>query len=146
MMELPFVAIKLLLALIFLALIPIIFYRGKFRGLFARHEIAFLIALTMLLICYAFAVKMGEVTVITACVFPIAFYTLANWYVRRKITLNETIFVVSASVVFSFAQYIPGIIRLICLFVSLILFAVPLIRFAKTSNRKSCFSLFFSFV
>mgnify|MGYP003439754360 FL=1 len=137
MMELPFVAIKLLFALIFLALIPIIFYRGKFRGLFARHEIAFLIAFAMLLICYAFAVKMGEVTVITACVFPMAFYALANWYVRRKITLNETIFVVSASVVFSFAQYIPGIIRLICLFVSLILFAVPLIRFAKTSNRKS---------
>lgn len=137
MMELPFVAIKLLLALIFLALIPIIFYHGKLRGLFARHEIAFLIAFAMLLICYAFAVKMGEVTVITACVFPMAFYALANWYVRRKITLNETIFVVSASVVFSFAQYIPGIIRLICLFVSLILFAVPLIRFAKTSNRKS---------
>lgn len=137
MMELPFVAIKLLLALIFLALIPIIFYRGKLRGLFARHEIAFLIAFAMLLICYAFAVKMGEVTVITACVFPMAFYALANWYYGRKITLNETIFVVSASVVFSFAQYIPGIIRLICLFVSLILFAVPLIRFAKTSNRKS---------
>ncbi len=137
MMELPFVAIKLLLALIFLALIPIIFYRGRLRGLFARHEIVFLIAFAMLLICYAFAVKMGEVTVISACVFPIAFYVLANWYVRRKITLNETIFVVSASVVFSFAQYIPGIIRLICLFVSLILFAVPLIRFAKTSNRKS---------
>lgn len=137
MMELPFVAIKLLLALIFLALIPIIFYRGKLRALFARHEIVFLIAFAMLLICYAFAVKMGEVTVITACVFPMAFYALANWYVRRKITLNETIFVVSASVVFSFAQYIPGIIRLICLFVSLILFSVPLIRFAKTSNRKS---------
>lgn len=137
MMELPFVAIKLLLALIFFALIPIIFYRGKLRGLFARHEIAFLIALTMLIVCYAFALSVGEVTVIMACLFPIAFYTLANWYVRRKITLNETIFVVSASVVFSFAQYIPGIIRLICLFVSLILFAVPLIRFAKTSNRKS---------
>lgn len=141
MMELPFVAIKLLLALIFLALIPIIFYRGKLRGLFARHEIAFLIAFAMLLICYAFAVKMGEVTVITACVFPIAFYVLANWYYGRKITLNETIFVVSASVVFSFAQYIPGIIRLICLFVSLILFAIPLIRFAKATNRK-CVSVF----
>jgi hypothetical protein len=109
--------------------------------LFVRHEIAFLIAFAMLLICSAFAVKMGEVTVIMACLFPIAFYTLANWYYGRKIGVKEIAFVVVSSVIFSFAQYTIGIVRIILCLVSMFLMAVALFRFAKATNRK-CVSVF----
>ena len=141
LMELPVYSISLFVLLILLTLIPIIFYRGKFKGLFARHEIAFLIALTMLIVCYAFALSVGEVTVIMACLFPIAFYTLANWYFGRKIGVKEIAFVVASSVIFSFAQYTIGIVRIILCLGSMFLMAVALFRFAKATNRK-CVSVF----
>lgn len=139
--ELPVYSISLFVLLILLTLIPIIFYRGKFKGLLACHELVFLIALTMLIVCYAFALSVGEVTVIMACLFPIAFYTLANWYYGRKIGVKEIAFVVASSVIFSFAQYTIGIVRIILCLVSMFLMAVALFRFAKATNRK-CVSVF----
>ncbi|MBQ1191022.1 MAG: hypothetical protein IIX43_01925 [Bacteroidales bacterium] len=139
--ELPVYSISLFVLLILLTLIPIIFYRGKFKGLLACHELVFLIALTMLIVCYAFALSVGEVTVIMACLFPIAFYTLANWYYGRKIGVKEIAFVVASSVIFSFAQYTIGIVRIILCLGSMFLMAVALFRFAKATNRK-CVSVF----
>ena len=139
--ELPVYSISLFVLLILLTLIPIIFYRGKFKGLLARHEFVFLIALTMLIVCYAFALSVGEVTVIMACLFPMAFYALANWYVRRKIGVKEIAFVVASSVIYSFAQYTIGIVRIILCLGSMFLMAVAFFRFAKATNRK-CVSVF----
>lgn len=141
LMELPVYIVSLFVLLILLTLIPIIFYRGKFEGLLARHELAFLIALTMLIVCYAFALSVSEITVITVCVFPIAFYVLANWYYGRKLGVKEIAFVVASSVIFSFAQYTIGIVRIVLCIVSMFLMAVALLRFAKATNRK-CESVF----
>ena len=118
-----------------LLLIPVIFCRGNIKELFNRGEIAYLLTFAMFVIAYICGIGLELKSAITVCVLPAAFFALMNWYVRREITYKDILLIVGASVVFWCAQYTINMVRILLLFTSLAMMAIPVIRFAIDTKR-----------
>lgn len=117
-------------------LAPAIFYRGRYNSLLRRHEVAVLLVFAMFAVCYVCSLGLEEKTVICTCMFPAAFYFLVNWYMHRKVVANEYVMIIVASVIFWFAQYTTGMIRIALLIFSFALTMIPMVRFADTTGKK----------
>lgn len=130
---------KITLAAVLLAmmllLIPAIFYRGNIKGLFNRKEIFCLLTFVIFALGYMCGITMNLISAMMLCLLPLAFFALVNWYVRRAITYKEIMLIVGASVLFWTAQYTVNMLRLLILFVSLAMMALPFIRFALDTNK-----------
>lgn len=118
-----------------LMLIPVIFYRGNIKGIFNRGEIAYLLTFAMFGIGYVCGIGLELKSAITVCVLPAAFFGLMNWYVRRETTYKDILLIVGASVVFWCAQYTINLVRVLLLFTSLAMMAIPVIRFAIDTKK-----------
>ncbi|MBQ8422993.1 MAG: hypothetical protein IJY36_01865 [Coprobacter sp.] len=118
-----------------LILIPVIFYRGNIKGIFNRGEIAYLLTFAMFGIGYVCGIGLELKSAITVCVLPAAFFGLMNWYVRRETTYKDILLIVGASVVFWCAQYTTNMVRVLLLFTSLAMMAIPVIRFAIDTKK-----------
>lgn len=118
-----------------LLLIPVIFYRGNIKGMFNRGEITYLLTFAMLGIGYVCGIGLEQKSAITVCVLPVAFFALMNWYVRRETTYKDILLIVGASVVFWCAQYTTNMVRILLLFISLAMMAIPVIRFAIDTKK-----------
>lgn len=119
-----------------LLLIPVIFCRGNIKELFNRGEIAYLLTFAMFVIAYICGIGLELKSAITVCVLPAAFFALMNWYARREITYKDILLIVGASVVFWCAQYTINMVRILLLFTSLAMMAIPVIRFAIDTKRR----------
>ena len=118
-----------------LMLTPAIFYRNNVKDMFTRGEVAYLLTLAMFAVGYVCGIGLELKSAITVCVLPAAFFALANWYINRKTTYNDLLLIVGASVVFWCAQYTTNMVRISMLLLSLVLMAIPVIRFAIDTNR-----------
>ena len=118
-----------------LMLIPAIFYRNNIKEIFTRGEVAYLLTLAMFTVGYVCGIGLEQRSTITVCVLPAAFFALMNWYVRREITYKDILLIVGASVVFWCAQYTINMVRILLLFASLAMMAIPVIRFAIDTKR-----------
>jgi hypothetical protein len=118
-----------------LLLIPVIFCRGNIKELFNRGEIAYLLTFAMFVIAYICGIGLELKSAITVCVLPAAFFALMNWYASREITYKDILLIVGASVVFWCAQYTINMVRILLLFTSLAMMAIPVIRFAIDTKR-----------
>ena len=113
-----------------LMLIPAIFYHNNIKEIFSRGEVAYLLTLAMFVTGYICGVGLELKSAITVCVLPAAFFTLANWYIRRETVYKDILLIVGASVVFWCAQYTTNMTRILLLLTSLTMAAIPVIRFA----------------
>ena len=118
-----------------LMLIPTIFYRNNIKEIFSRGEVAYLLTLAMFVIGYICGIGLELKSAITVCVLPAAFFTLANWYIRRETVYKDILHIVGASVVFWCAQYATNMTRILLLLTSLTMAAVPVIRFAIDTKK-----------
>ncbi len=118
-----------------LMLIPVIFFRGNIKAMFNRSEIAYLLTFAMFGIGYVCGIGLELKSAITVCVLPAAFFALMNWYIRRETTYKDILLIVGASVVFWCAQYTINMARILLLFTSLAMMAIPVIRFAIDTKR-----------
>ena len=118
-----------------LMLIPTIFYHNNIKEIFSRGEVAYLLTLAMFVIGYICGVGLELKSAITVCVLPAAFFTLANWYIRRETVYKDILLIVGASVVFWCAQYTTNMTRILLLLTSLTMAAIPVIRFAIDTKK-----------
>lgn len=118
-----------------LMLIPTIFYRNNIKEMFTRGEVAYLLTLAMFIVGYVCGIGLELKSAITVCVLPAAFFALMNWYARREITYKDILLIVGASVVFWCAQYTINMVRILLLFISLAMMAIPVILFAIDTKR-----------
>ena len=118
-----------------LMLIPTIFYHNNIKEIFSRGEIAYLLTLAMFITGYICGVGLELKSAITVCVLPAAFFTLANWYIRRERAYKDILLIVGASVVFWCAQYTTNMTRILLLLTSLVMAAIPVIRFAIDTKK-----------
>ena len=118
-----------------LMLIPSIFYRNNIKEMFTRSEVAYLLSLAMFAVGYVCGIGLELKSAITVCTLPVAFYALANWYIRRETTYKDILLIVGASVVFWCAQYTTNMVRISLLLLSLALMAVAVIRFAVETKK-----------
>ena len=118
-----------------LMMIPAIFYRNNIKEMFSRAEVAYLLTLAMFAVGYVCGIGLELKSAITVCTLPAAFYTLANWYIRRETTYKDILLIVGASVVFWCAQYTTNMVRISMLLLSLALMAVAVIRFAIDTKK-----------
>ena len=118
-----------------LMLIPTIFYRNNIKEIFSRGEVAYLLTLAMFVTGYICGVGLELKSAITVCVLPAAFFTLANWYIRRETVYKDILLIVGASVVFWCAQYTTNMTRILLLLTSLTMAAIPVIRFAIDTKK-----------
>ena len=118
-----------------LMLIPAIFYRNNIKEMFTRGEVAYLLTLAMFTVGYVCGIGLELKSAITVCVLPAAFFALMNWYIRRKTTYKDILLIVGASVVFWCAQYTTNMVRIILLFASLAMMAIPVIRLAVDTKK-----------
>ena len=118
-----------------LMLIPSIFYHNNIKGIFSRGEVAYLLTLAIFAVGYVCGIGLELKSAITVCTLPAAFFALMNWYARREITYKDILLIVGASVVFWCAQYTINMVRILLLFASLAMMAIPVIRFAIDTKR-----------
>ena len=118
-----------------LMLIPTIFYHNNIKEMFTRGEVAYLLTLAMFVTGYICGIGLELKSAITVCVLPAAFFTLANWYIRRETVYKDILLIVGASVVFWCAQYTTNITRILLLLTSLAMAAIPVIRFAIDTKK-----------
>ena len=118
-----------------LMLIPTIFYRNNIKEMFMRGEVAYLLTLAMFVTGYICGVGLELKSAITVCVLPAAFFTLANWYIRRETVYKDILLIVGASVVFWCAQYTTNMTRILLLLTSLTMADIPVIRFAIDTKK-----------
>ena len=118
-----------------LMLIPTIFYHNNIKEIFSRGEVAYLLTLAMFVIGYICGIGLELKSAITVCVLPAAFFTLANWYIRRETVYKDILLIVGASVVFWCAQYTTNMVRISMLLLSLAMMAVAVIRFAIDTKK-----------
>ena len=103
--------------------------------MFMRGEVAYLLTLAMFTVGYVCGIGLELKSAITVCTLPAAFFALMNWYARREITYKDILLIVGASVVFWCAQYTINMVRILLLFTSLAMMAIPVIRFAIDTKR-----------
>lgn len=118
-----------------LMLIPTIFYHNNIKEIFSRGEVAYLLTLAMFVTGYICGIGLELKSAITVCVLPAAFFTLANWYIRRETVYKDMLLIVGASVVFWCAQYTTNMTRILLLLTSLAMAAIPVIRFAIDTKK-----------
>ena len=118
-----------------LMLIPSIFYHNNIKEIFSRGEVAYLLTLAIFAVGYVCGIGLELKSAITVCTLPAAFFALMNWYARREITYKDILLIVGASVVFWCAQYTINMVRILLLFTSLAMMAIPVIRFAIDTKR-----------
>ena len=118
-----------------LMLIPTIFYHNNIKEIFSRGEVAYLLTLVMFVTGYICGIGLELKSAITVCVLPAAFFTLANWYIRRETVYKDILLIVGASVVFWCAQYTTNMTRILLLLTSLTMAAIPVIRFAIDAKK-----------
>ena len=118
-----------------LMLIPTIFYHNNIKEMFTRGEVAYLLTLAMFVTGYICGIGLELKSAITVCVLPAAFFTLANWYIRRETVYKDILLIVGASVVFWCAQYTTNMTRILLLLTSLAMAAIPVIRFAIDTRK-----------
>lgn len=118
-----------------LLIIPVIFNRGRIKGMLSRSEVVYLLTLAMFAVGYIFGIGLENKSVLAIGVFPAAFFALFNWYLHRETTYKDIVLIVAASIVFWYAQYTTNMARILLLFVSLALTAVPVIRFAMDTKK-----------
>ncbi len=118
-----------------LMLIPSIFYRNNIKEMFTRGEVAYLLTLAMFTVGYVCGIGLELKSAITVCTLPAAFFALMNWCVRRETAYKDILLIVGASVVFWCAQYTINMVRILLLFTSLAMMAIPVIRFAIDTKR-----------
>lgn len=118
-----------------LMLIPSIFYHNNIKEIFSRGEVAYLLTLAIFAVGYVCGIGLELKSAITVCTLPAAFFALMNWYARREITYKDILLIVGASVVFWCAQYTINMVRILLLFTSLAMMAIPVIRLAIDTKR-----------
>ena len=118
-----------------LMLIPTIFYHNNIKEIFSQGEVAYLLTLAMFVTGYICGIGLELKSAITVCVLPAAFFTLANWYIRRETVYKDILLIVGASVVFWCAQYTTNMTRILLLLTSLAMAAIPVIRFAIDTKK-----------
>lgn len=118
-----------------LMLIPSIFYHNNIKEIFSRGEVAYLLTLAIFAVGYVCGIGLELKSAITVCTLPAASFALMNWYARREITYKDILLIVGASVVFWCAQYTINMVRILLLFTSLAMMAIPVIRFAIDTKR-----------
>ena len=118
-----------------LMLIPSIFYHNNIKEIFSRGEVACLLTLAIFAVGYVCGIGLELKSAITVCTLPAAFFALMNWYARREITYKDILLIVGASVVFWCAQYTINMVRILLLFTSLAMMAIPVIRLAIDTKR-----------
>lgn len=129
-------AAHLCMVLLILALVPIIFNRGKLRGLLARYEIAFLLVMAVFVASYLSGVSITSRSAVAVVMLPMVCYMIGNWYYRRKVAYRDMALVLFGMVVFWMAQYLTGVWRIICLLLSAILMLVPVMRMVRFSGKR----------
>ena len=118
-----------------LMLIPTIFYHNNIKEIFSQGEVAYLLTLAMFVTGYICGIGLELKSAITVCVLPAAFFTLANWYIRRETVYKDILLIVGASGVFWCAQYTTNMTRILLLLTSLTMAAIPVIRFAIDTKK-----------
>lgn len=116
--------------------IPLIFNRGRIKGLFSRGEVAFMLMLAIIMVGYACGIELQLKSSLIVCVLPALCFALVNWLFSRETTYKDILLIVLASVIFWCAQYTTDMMRLMFLFGSLVLTAVPMIRFAIDTGKR----------
>ena len=127
--------VSALILCILLMSAPVIFNRGKVDGMLTKGELAFIVALVLIAIAYALGVSYSEGSIVTAAVFPCAFFVLFCWIMDRHVSYTDAAFIVVASFLFIFSQYAIDMFRIIMLLLSLGLMAVPLMKFAFSTCK-----------
>ena len=118
-----------------LMLIPSIFYHNNIKEIFSRGEVAYLLTRAIFAVGYVCGIGLELKSAITVCTLPAAFFALMNWYARIETTYKDILLIVGASVVFWCAQYTINMVRILLLFTSLAMMAIPVIRFAIDTKR-----------
>lgn len=118
-----------------LMFIPVIFNGGKLDGLLSKGERAFVMILLLLGTAYALGINYSQASILTTVALPAAFFAIFSWTMESRIRYNDVVTLVSASVLFEFAQYHTGMFRLLMLLLSLGMMAVPMIRLAVSTRR-----------
>lgn len=127
--------VGIVIILLFL-LIPLLFNNGSIKGLLSRGEIAYLLALAILMLGDFSGVRMKPESVIAVCILPTAFFILMNWYMRRETSYKDVLWIFAGSIVFWSAQYTTNVTRLLHLLASLSLMAIPLFRLAIETKKQ----------
>lgn len=123
-------------AMLLVLLIPVFFNNGSIKGLLSRGEIAYLLTLAILMLADFSGVRMKPESVIAVCVLPVAFFILMNWYMHRETNYKDILWIFAASIIFWSAQYTTDATRLLHLFASLSVMAIPLVRLAVETKKK----------
>ena len=120
---------------IMVMLIPLIFNRGNFNGLFTRGEVTYMLTIAMMTIGYVCGLGLELKSAITVCILPAMMLTLAHWYAHSKATYSDILLIVVASVIFWIAQYTTHTLRITLLLASPLLMAVPVVRYAVNTRQ-----------
>lgn len=123
-------------AMLLILLIPVFFNDGSIKGLLSRGEITYLLTLAILMLGDFSGVRMKPESVIAVCVLPAAFFILMNWNMHREANYKDILWIFAASIIFWGAQYTTDATRLLHLFASLSVMAVPFVQLAIETKKK----------
>lgn len=127
--------VNLLVVVVFLSLIPVLFFEGKVDGLLTRYECLFLMLMPVLALGYLCGLYMDYLAPLFLLILPVVFYGLVNWYCRQKLSYVGVATLIG-SFLFWMAQYLTGFERVVMLVIQVLGVLALSLLFIKATHRK----------
>lgn len=129
------IVIVMAVAAFLLMLIPLIFNKGRVKGMFSQGEVVFLVTCAMLGVCYMCGIGLEQKAIVPLGLFAVALYALINRCFGRKTGYWDILLIVGASVLGWIAQYTTDMVRVILLIAPLLMMAIPVMHFANQTKN-----------